>query len=109
VESFTDNLNDLSCADTGTYDLVVDSAGFSGSYVQRGACRINGQILDNADRGLITEGRVVGRHIYFNAPGCSYDGLIRPDDEKHVAGDLICSASDGFTTYHAAGTWSASR
>ena len=110
VESFTDNLNGLTCADTGIYNLVESAGSFSGTYVQTGVCRTTDrQVIDNSHKGSVTDGQVTGRHILFKAPGCAYDGLIRVDDDNHVEGTVVCSASTGGTTFHLSGSWSARR
>ncbi|HTR20871.1 MAG TPA: hypothetical protein VMH88_08460 [Gemmatimonadales bacterium] len=100
----------MTCADTGTYDLVETAGKFTGTFVQNGVCRTtNHQAIDNSSHGRVTDGQVTGRHILFNATGCSYDGLIRVNDENHVAGNVVCSASPGGTTLHFSGSWAASR
>lgn len=109
-ESYTDALNGLSCADSGTYDLVEAGLRFSGTYVQWGACHTQDRVvIDISDKGPVTDGQVSGRHILFKAPGCSYDGLIRVDNENHVEGNVVCSASLSGTTFHLSGTWFADR
>lgn len=109
-ESFSDILNGLTCADSGTYDLVESSGKFTGTYVQQGACHTaDWKIIDISDKGPVTSGQVSGRHILFQAPGCSYDGLIRVNDENHVDGHVVCRASLGGTTFDLSGSWSADR
>lgn len=109
-ESYTDNLNGLICADSGTYDLVETGLSFGGTYDQRGACHtLDWQIIDISDHGPVSDGQVMGRHIIFKAPGCTYDGLIRVDNQNHVSGTVLCSASLGGTTFHLSGGWSADR
>lgn len=109
-EAFTDLLNGLTCSDTGTYNLVESAGKFSGTYRQVGSCHTTDwQVIDISSHGDVTDGQVSGRHILFRAPGCSYDGLIRVNEENHVQGTVACSASTGGTTYNFTGNWSADR
>ena len=109
VERFTDPAHQLTCADTGSYEIVQTVDGFFGTYGQRGQCSGPGLNADNADSGAVTEGRVAGRTIRFKAPNCEYDGRLPDESDDQVAGRVFCSVSDANTTLSFSGTWSAAR
>lgn len=109
VEEFTDFVHQVTCADTGGYDMVQSADGFVGSYGQRGACGGPGINVDNADSGRVTDGHVVGRTIRFQAPNCAYDGRVPNESDDRLSGRVVCTIGDGTITYDFAGTWSATR
>lgn len=109
VEQFTDALHQITCVDSGGYDMVQAVDGFAGTYGQRGTCRGPGVIADNADSGQVSEGHVVGRTIRFKAPNCGYDGHLSTESDDRVTGRVVCAIGDGTTTYDFSGTWSATR
>lgn len=109
VEQFTDPAHQLTCADTGGYEMVQTADGFIGTYGQRGRCSGPGISADNADSGAVTEGRVAGRTIRFKAPNCEYDGRVPDERDDQVTGRVFCTLSDGTTTYNFTGTWAAAR
>lgn len=109
VERFTDSVHRLTCADTGSYEILQTVDGFEGTYGQRGRCFGPNLNADNADSGAVTEGRVAGRTIRFKAPNCEYDGRLPDDRDDQVAGRVACSLSDATTTFNFVGTWAAVR
>ena len=109
VEEFTDFAHHVTCADTGGYDIVQSVDGFVGSYGQRGACRGPGINVNNADSGLVTDGRVAGRTIRFQAPNCAYDGRVPNESDDRLSGRVACTISDATATYSFTGIWSATR
>ncbi len=109
VELFSDPAHQLTCADTGSYELVQTVNGFAGTYGQRGRCFGPGFNADNSDSGAVTEGRVTGRTIRFKAPNCEYDGRVPDGSDNEVSGRVVCSVSDATNTFNFAGTWSAIR
>ncbi len=109
VEEFSDPVHQVTCADTGGYDIIQTVDGFAGTYGQRGACRGPGINADNADSGLVTEGHVAGRTIRFKAPNCEYSGRVPNETDNNVSGHVACTIGDANITYEFTGTWAASR
>jgi hypothetical protein len=109
VEQFTDVVHQVTCADTGSYEISQTANGFTGSYAQRGACHGPGINADNTDSGTVVEGRVLGRTVKFKAPNCSYDGQTPLDRNDRLDGHVICTIGDPTITYNFSGLWSAVR
>jgi hypothetical protein len=109
VEQFSDPVHQVTCSDTGGYDIVQTVDGFVGVYGQRGACRGPGINADNADSGLVSEGHVAGRTIRFKAPNCAYDGHLPVESDDQVSGHVACTIGDANITYNFTGTWAAAR
>ncbi len=75
TELLSDDLHQITCADTGAYDLTQAGSTFVGSYVQVGTCRTPNGLLDNHTRGPVEGGRIVGLTIRFLVPPCcEYEG-----------------------------------
>lgn len=109
VERFSDVVHQVTCADTGTYEIVQAADGFTGVYGQHGACRGPGINADNTDSGTVREGHVVGRTIRFKAPNCEYDGRTPADRADRLDGNVVCTIGDPTITYNFSGTWFAVR
>lgn len=109
VEQFTDVAHQVTCADTGTYEIAQAADGFTGIYAQRGACHGPGINADNTDSGTVSEGHVLGRTIKFKAPNCAYDGQTPLDRSDRLDGHVVCTIGDPTITYNFSGSWSAVR
>lgn len=109
TESFTDVADGISCADTGTYELVQHGAMFSGIYSQSGICVTPQGAVSNADSGSVSAGQMTGRTLRFAAPNCAYDGSLDADTQAHIDGHVACQLSDATRTLKFTGFWKASR
>ena len=109
VEQFSDVVHQVTCADTGTYEITQTADGFAGIYAQSGACAGPGINADNTDSGTVSEGRVLGRTIRFKAPNCQYDGHTPSDRADRLDGHVVCTIGDPTITYNFSGIWSAVR
>lgn len=110
TERLDDQVNRISCADTGTYRLIQTGASFTGAYDQRGICLTRIGPVNNADAGSITEGRVTGRTFRFVvAPFCEYEGSLVPDMPNKMRGQGICILEDDTQRLTLTGPWEATR
>lgn len=110
TETFTDFPHQISCADTGRYDITQTGDMFAGHYVQRGICRTPTGAVDNADSGTIEAGRVVGHTVSFKVTAnCDYAGNASGMPPRQLAGLGVCVLVDGQDTLRFNGTWQASR
>ena len=109
TEAFTDLSHGISCADTGTYQMVQAGATFTGSYVQRGICRTPQGDVSNADNGPVSAGHLTGRTLRFVAPNCAYDGSVSADTYDRIAGHVVCQLRDSTRLLSFSGSWSANR
>lgn len=109
VEVLDNVPHDISCADTGVYRLTQTGTTFDGDYVQRGICRTAAGLVDNADSGSVTDGRVVGRTLRFKASlVCEYDGALDSATGR-ISGRGLCVLQGGGDTLKLSGVWSATR
>src|SRR6266852_3412147 len=86
TEAFTDLTDGISCADTGTYQMVQNGTTFTGTYAQRGICQTPQGRVSNADNGPVSQGQLTGRTLKFVAPNCAYDGSVNADTYDRIDG-----------------------
>jgi hypothetical protein len=109
VETLESVSDGIACADTGVYRWTQSGTVFAGDYVQRGVCRTPLGVVNNADSGGVSDGRIVGRSIRFRASlFCEYDGLREAAVER-ITGRAVCVLSNATDTLRLAGVWSATR
>ena len=109
TEAFTDLSHGISCADTGTYQMVQAGTTFTGSYAQRGICRTPQGDVSNADNGPVSAGQLTGRTLKFVAPNCAYDGSVSADTYDRIAGHVVCQLRDSTRLLSFTGSWNANR
>jgi len=109
TEAFTDLSHGISCADTGTYQMVQAGTTFTGPYAQRGICRTPQGDVSNADNGPVSAGQLTGRTLKFVAPNCAYDGSVSADTYDRIAGHVVCQLRDSTRLLSFTGSWNANR
>jgi hypothetical protein len=110
TETLEDRAHGISCADTGTYDIVQTGDRFTGVYAQRGVCQTPTGSVNNADSGTVDAGRVVGRTVRFKVTAnCEYQGSASGMPAATLAGRGVCVLEDVNRTLNFLGTWNAVR
>jgi hypothetical protein len=110
TETLVDNAHGISCADTGTYDIAQMGDRFVGVYAQRGFCTTPTGVVNNADSGTVSAGRVVGRTVRFMVTAnCEYEGAATGMPASELAGHGACVLQDLDRTLNFTGTWKATR
>lgn len=110
TELLQDRAHGISCADTGTYRITQTGDRFSGIYAQRGVCITPNGAVDNADSGVVTNGRVVGHTIQFMVTAnCQYEGSASGMPVAVVTGRGACVLEDIDRVLSFSGTWHARR
>ena len=109
TEAFTDIPHGISCADTGTYQMVQTGATFTGTYNQRGICQTPQGNVSNSDNGPVSQGHLAGHTLKFVAPNCSYDGSVNADTYDRIDGHVVCELRDSTRLFSFTGSWKANR
>ncbi len=109
TEAFTDLSHGISCADTGSYQMVQAGTTFTGTYTQRGVCRTPHGDVSNTNNGPVRAGQLTGRTLKFAAPNCSYDGSVRADTYDRIDGHVVCQLQDSTRLLNFTGSWNANR
>jgi hypothetical protein len=109
TEAFTDLSHGISCADTGSYQMVQAGTTFTGTYTQRGVCRTPHGDVSNTNNGPVRAGQLTGRTLKFAAPNCSYDGSVRADAYDRIDGRVVCQLQDSTRLLNFTGSWNANR
>jgi len=109
TEAFTDLAHSISCADTGTYQMVQNGTTFTGTYVQRGICQTPQGKVSNADEGPVSQGQLAGHTLKFVAPNCAYDGSVNADTYDRIDGHVVCELRDSTHLLSFSGSWKAIR
>ena len=109
TEAFSDLTDGVSCADTGTYQMVQTGTTFTGTYVQRGICQTPQGKVSNEDTGPVSQGQLTGRTLRFAVPNCSYDGSVSADAYDRIDGHVVCELRDGTRVFSFSGSWMATR
>lgn len=101
TETLTDQLDQLTCTDTGTYTFSQEGRKFTGIYEQTGICHSGAAIYVNAGRGLVTDGAVTDVRLQFTAGAvCTYGGRLSAARDAVSAGTGICAYVDSTTSRH---------
>ncbi|HWH03254.1 MAG TPA: hypothetical protein VN674_06155 [Gemmatimonadales bacterium] len=101
TETLSDNLFQITCADTGVYTFNQDGPKFSGNYVQSGICENQGSKFFNTGHGPVTNGSVTNVRLQFTASElCSYTGQLSAAHDAVNAGTGICDFVDSSTSRH---------
>ncbi len=109
TEAFTDLAHSISCADTGTYQMVQNGTTFTGTYVQRGICLSPQGKVSNTDHGPVSQGQLTGHTLKFVAPNCAYDGSVNADTYDRIDGHVVCELRDSTHLLSFSGSWKANR
>lgn len=109
TEAFTDLSHGISCADTGTYQMVQAGTTFTGTFTQRGICTTPQGDVSNTAHGPVSAGQLTGRTLKFVAPNCSYDGSVRADTYDRIDGHVVCQVQDSTRLLSLTGSWNATR
>ncbi|HEX4633574.1 MAG TPA: hypothetical protein VH163_07075 [Gemmatimonadales bacterium] len=100
-ETLVDQLNQLTCADTGTYTFTQNGGKFTGLYAQTGICHSGTTKFVNAGHGLVTDGAVTDVHLQFIAgTDCTYGGRLSAAHDAVSAGTGVCDYVDSTTSRH---------
>ncbi len=109
TEAFADLSHGVSCADTGTYQMVQNGTAFTGTYAQRGICLTPQGRVSNTDNGPVSQGQLTGRTLKFVAPNCAYDGSVNADTYDRIDGHVVCELRDSTRVLSFSGSWQANR
>jgi hypothetical protein len=110
TETFQDLAHNITCADTGSYEITQVGDEFSGRYGQRGVCHTATGVVDNADSGTVQNGRVIGHTVRFKVTtNCDYEGSASGTPAAALTGRGACVLQDVNRTLNFAGTWQATR
>lgn len=109
-EVMTDQLQQMVCADTGTYSLVQAGSRFSGSYVQVGHCVSGATHLANNGHGEVSEGTISANSIQFKVDSiCGYAGLVAASHTSVTSGRGFCAFDFQGTHFDFDIVWDAQR
>ncbi|HZH42026.1 MAG TPA: hypothetical protein VFD85_13505 [Gemmatimonadales bacterium] len=101
TETLDDQLDQLTCADTGTYTFEQSGSKFTGHYTQTGICHNGSTKFVNAGVGQVTDGAVTDVHVQFTAGAiCTYGGRLSAAHDAVSAGTGICDYVDSATSHH---------
>lgn len=92
------------CGDGGQLTITQAGAALAGSLTGRGGCQNASIAVDYLRRDALSNGRIAGKDVRFDAGPCRYTGTAVGNPVTQAGGSVTCTnlASTGVTT---TGSW----